>query len=304
MWYIMKTSKIVSVILAAGLISAATVAVNAADTTGSVDLAVESVSANAGEQVLININANIPDTGVAGCEFAFKYDPSVLTIESVKEGNLSGNGASAEELAKNAELADTMISGSDYSCLDYSIHSDKGEVDIMWCTGLEDQKYWLKGEGQFITIVATVNDKATGDSDISVEAISRDGNSDIVFGYVDYSNNSEVTYTVNAKAGTLTVGGDVTTDEPIVTTPSDTTPSDTTTSGTAGSLGEATLLGDVSNDGIIDIRDVTTVNQYIIKAITLDDVQMANGDVIADGVVDVSDLGQIKKYILKLISKF
>ncbi len=292
----MKANKIVSVILAAGLISAATVAVNAADATGNVDLAVESVTAQAGKEVVININANIPDTGVAGCEFAFKYDPSVLTIKSVGEGNLSGNGASAEELAKNPELVDTMISGSDYSCLDYSIHSDKGEVDIMWCTGLEDQKYWLKGEGQFITIVATVNDKATGSSDISVEAISRDGNSDIVFGYVDYSNNSEVTYAVNAKAGTLTVDGGTTTDEPITTTPSDTT--------TGGSLGTPTLLGDISNDGIVDIRDVTTANQYIIKALTLDDTQLANGDVIADGTVDISDLGQIKKFIVKLITSF
>ncbi len=67
---------------------------------------------------------------------------------------------------------------------------------------------------------------------------------------------------------------------------------------------EATLLGDANCDGEVDIRDVTTVNQYIIKANDLTEEGLANSDVVADGVVDISDLGQIKKFIVKLIEKF
>ncbi len=73
--------------------------------------------------------------------------------------------------------------------------------------------------------------------------------------------------------------------------------------GTSSSFGEATLLGDVNNDGIVDIRDVTTLNQSLIKAVTLDETQTANADVIKDGAIDVSDLGQLKKFIIKLIEK-
>ncbi len=76
------------------------------------------------------------------------------------------------------------------------------------------------------------------------------------------------------------------------------------TSGSTSINSSATLLGDANCDGEIDIRDVTTVNQYIIKANDLTEEGLANADVVADGTVDVSDLGQIKKFIVKLIDKF
>ncbi len=67
---------------------------------------------------------------------------------------------------------------------------------------------------------------------------------------------------------------------------------------------EATLLGDVNCDGIIDIRDVTNVKQFVVKLVKLDEQQSANADVINDGTVDVKDLGQLIKYIIKIIDKF
>ncbi len=66
---------------------------------------------------------------------------------------------------------------------------------------------------------------------------------------------------------------------------------------------EPTLKGDVNLDGIVDIRDVTTLNQYIIKAVSLDSKAMANANVISDTAVDISDLGQLKKFIIKLVDK-
>lgn len=310
---VMNTKKIISLVVSLGLLSSVTVAVaNAADSSSNVDIAVESVTAAAGEQVAISVNANIPEPGIAGCEFSFSYDPEVITIDSIKEGNISGGtGAAAAELDMQAELADTMISGSEYSCLDYSINSTKGEVSVMWCTGLEDQSYWLKGEGNLITIMATVKDGATGSTEIGINAIGRDGNEGITFGYVDYETKSEVTYAVNAEKGIITIGGEATettTEEPVITETSETVTEATTSeeapSTTNGSLGTPSLLGDANDDGEVDIRDVTILNQYVVKTSVLTEQGMANADVIVDGIVDIKDLGQIKKYIIKVIKEF
>ena len=151
-----------------------------------------------------------------------------------------------------------MVSGSDYSCLDYAIHNDSGETSVMWCTGLEDQAYWVKGEGKFVTIVATVNPTAKAGStiDISIGAINRTGNKDIIFGYVDYAKNENISYAVKTGTGVITVGGEAETTT-VTTTEK---PDETTTSFVGGGL-EPTLLGDVTVNGEVDIRDVTLMNQ-------------------------------------------
>ena len=304
----MKTKKIISFALSLGLLSsvafAAVSSVSAADSSSAVDLAVESVSAVAGEQIAISVNANIPDPGITGCEFALTYDPAVITIDSIKEGNISGGtGASDAELKANSGLADTMISGSEYSCLDYSILSDKGVVSVMWATGLEDQSYWIKGEGNFITIMATVNKDAKGSTEIGIDAINRAGSS-IKFGYVDFSTGAETSYKVNTTAGTITIGGE-TTEATETSKPEETTKPDVTTENPgSSSLGEATLKGDATCDGAVDVRDVTLVNQYAVQLSDITDQGKANADVITDGKIDLKDLGQIKKYIIKVITEF
>lgn len=62
--------------------------------------------------------------------------------------------------------------------------------------------------------------------------------------------------------------------------------------------------GDATCDGIIDVRDVTMVNQYVVHLTDITEQGLLNADVIADGTVDIKDLGQIKKYIIKQISEF
>ncbi len=107
-----------------------------------------------------------------------------------------------------------------------------------------------------------------------------------------------------------TTTAEVTTTD-VTTTASETTvtvteTSDSSSEDTSSSVSDVkpSLLGDVNSDNEIDIRDVTYLNQSLIKAITLTDVQSANANVINDGVVDISDLGQLKKFIIKLISEF
>ncbi|HAS78159.1 MAG TPA: glycoside hydrolase, partial [Ruminococcus sp.] len=76
------------------------------------------------------------------------------------------------------------------------------------------------------------------------------------------------------------------------------------TSESISELPEASMLGDVTLDNEIDVRDVTLLNQYIVKMADLTEKQIANGDVISDGKVDLKDLGQVKKYLIKVIEKF
>ncbi len=79
-------------------------------------------------------------------------------------------------------------------------------------------------------------------------------------------------------------------------------PSESTETTTGETNTKATLLGDANVDGFVDIRDVTFINQYIIKAVELTDEGFANADVIYDESVDVSDLGKLKMYVIKLVS--
>ncbi len=65
-----------------------------------------------------------------------------------------------------------------------------------------------------------------------------------------------------------------------------------------------TLLGDVNCDDTVDVRDVTSLKQSVVKLIALNPQQTANADVISDNIVDVKDLGQLIKYIIKVIDKF
>ncbi len=85
-----------------------------------------------------------------------------------------------------------------------------------------------------------------------------------------------------------------TTTETVVTT----TPSD------SGNDSVATMLGDADCNGIVDLLDLTVLNQHIVKIIQLDGSALANVDVIDDGKVDIADLAQLKKYLIKVIDKF
>ncbi len=62
--------------------------------------------------------------------------------------------------------------------------------------------------------------------------------------------------------------------------------------------------GDTNCDGTVDVRDVTSINQHIIKENILPDYADTVADVNDDGNIDISDLGMLKKYIIKMIDSF
>jgi hypothetical protein len=103
-----------------------------------------------------------------------------------------------------------------------------------------------------------------------------------------------------------TTTADVTTTADTTTTTDTTTVDDTTATDTTTTAGDISniLWGDVNDDGVVDVRDVTCLKKYIVKLITDDDITAQgklNGDVIPSGTLDVQDLGQIIKYIIKVV---
>lgn len=59
----------------------------------------------------------------------------------------------------------------------------------------------------------------------------------------------------------------------------------------------AVLLGDVNNDGTVDISDVTTLIDYLLGTY-VEDFNEANADVDGDGSVGISDVTEMIDYLL------
>lgn len=64
---------------------------------------------------------------------------------------------------------------------------------------------------------------------------------------------------------------------------------------------EPLLYGDATCDSEVDIRDITAVNQHIVKLVTLSEQGIKNCDLFGTGDVTLKDLGQMKKYMIKVI---
>lgn len=59
-----------------------------------------------------------------------------------------------------------------------------------------------------------------------------------------------------------------------------------------------TLYGDINNSGKVDLSDLVTLNQYLIKDITLTSSELLLADVTADGFIDVADVALMKQYLM------
>ncbi len=66
----------------------------------------------------------------------------------------------------------------------------------------------------------------------------------------------------------------------------------------------AQILGDVNNDGYVDIRDVVLVQRYILGQQMLTPAQMAAADVNGDGYVNVVDANLIMQFVQGYITSF
>lgn len=73
---------------------------------------------------------------------------------------------------------------------------------------------------------------------------------------------------------------------------------------TLASSASAALLGDVNNDGIINVQDVVLVNSHVLGLSTLTSTQKIAADVNGDGTINILDVTLITQMSLGLISDF
>ena len=144
---------------------------------------------------------------------------------------------------------------------------------------------------------SSANDEKGADVSVTYNTIT------LVYEYEkEPAESTETTVTTEApETSESTAASETTASETAETTASESVPSTETT---IDINVEATLLGDATCDNEIDVRDVTLLNQYIVKMSDLTEQGIANSDVIKDNAIDLKDLGQLKKYIIKLIDKF
>jgi len=233
--------------------------------------------------------------GFSGCEFAIQYDPSLITNVKVKEGSVLSTGASKAEVDKNSSIASSvvMVNKGEYNCFDYNIkEGDKlNTIAVLWCTGLDDDKYWAKDTGSLVSITGTVAKGVEAGTKIPVNvvAIPREGNKEMVFGYADGS--KDVTYTSAVEQqGQITVVEATSEDKKY----EDYTP----------------LWGDVDDNGTVSATDIVAMMQANVsmKDANLTKQGIVNGnmdqsdgdrDFDSDSILGPLDFKALKKYILR-----
>lgn len=86
------------------------------------------------------------------------------------------------------------------------------------------------------------------------------------------------------------------------TTPSTTKPNNTTQSNTTVTTPTTKLLGDTNLDGIVNIKDVTTLQKFLAKLMDLTEDHLSVSDTNKDGRVTISDATTIQKKLAMLIN--
>lgn len=253
--------------VAAGLIATACTAslfstmasVSAAD---GITMKAGTASAAAGETFTIDIDlAGVPASGIAGLDFAVKYDSSVFEITGVKEGTVAKTN---DEEKLHTNITD-------------------GAVSILWATGyIKDNSSWIKSDGTAFVLEC----KAKANGTASVE-ITKGLRADATGVDIAVENLAVVNPTV-AK-GTVTVGAPASTEPSVpASTPSngDVLLGDVDCDGkiditdlsvlavalvdkkTDSFSAAAKKNADVTKDGSVELSDLATLKQFCSKQIT------------------------------------
>lgn len=288
--------------------------VSAADT--AVTLKGAKVEAEAGGEFSVDVSLeDIPSTKVNVMDFAVTYDQTILNVDSVKIGKSADVDVSGDSTASDAPVFATNIKD--------------GEITVSWTTAL-DSNSWISEDGVILTITGTVKDGVADGTvtPIDFAPVTREtydgsgkNNSSMVIGYV-YGGDS-ATYTINAEAGSVTIGSKQTTTETTVTTTEggkDTTATEATTTATesktdvtkatttiSGNIVTGTvapgsvLYGDVNCDARVDITDAVMLNKAAAGVVILNDTQRKNADCNGDEEVGSQDATTLLMFLVNII---
>ncbi len=253
----MKAKKVVIGAVSAAMLSLSVCSLAPVVAAGeTVQISVGKAEVKAGETFSVDVSLkNIPSSGIQCCDFAVKYDSSLISIDSVKAGALANTAAVKDD-----------PSAAMLSIFDSSIDKDKGTVTLVWSTSLEDSSYWMNGDGVFCTINGTVSkDAPDGTVPLEIVPTSRDTftgsnvENDVIS--VGYFNKKEVVrYAVNTSNGSVTIGA-------------------------GGQTSSKTKFGDTNEDGKVNISDAVLIMQSIAnpEEFTITEQGKLNGDVVDNG---------------------
>jgi len=242
--------------------------VSAAD---AITISAETKAVESGKEFTVDISlAGVPSSGIAGLDFAIKYDTSLMEVTGVTEGAVSKtNDKQVEGFSSN--LATNI---------------NNGAVSVLWATGsVSDNSKWIKSDG----VLLTLNCKAKGTGDAKVE-ITKGVRKDATG--IDIAVEGLEVVSGTAKTGTISIGK-----------PAETTTPDPTQNPTTNPTTGTTLLGDVDCDGKVDITDITTLAISLVDKKPVTGQAAINADVDKDGSVALTDLARIKQFVSKVIDK-
>lgn len=263
----MKFNKIAACLVATACTATVFGAMTSVSAADSLTIKAGSATAKSGETFKIDIElAGVPSSGIAGLDFAVKYDSSVFEVVDVTEGTVSKTSDKQVE-GFTSNLATNVASG---------------EVSVLWATGqIATNSSWIKSDG----VLLTLNCKAVKDGEAKVEIVKgtrKDATS------VDAVVEGLKVVNPAVSAGTVKISS--TTVEP--------------TAEPTKTPGDKAILGDINSDGIVDISDLSVLAIALVDHKELKGQAALNADVDQNGKVELSDLARIKQYVSHVIEKF
>ena len=256
----MKFNKIAACLVATVCTASLVGAMASVSAADSLTIKAGSTSAKAGETFTIDIElTGVPSSGIAGLDFAVKYDASIMEVTGVTEGQISKTSDKQVE-GFSSNLATNIASGA---------------VSVLWATGqIKTSDSWIKSDG----VLLTLNCKALKDGTSDIEIVKntrKDATSvDAVVEGLKIVNPTTV-------KGSVKVGAEETT----TTTPAESTvvKGDADLSGAVDMtdlsvvalhiLKESTLTGQafdnahVDGSGTVALDDLTRIKQFVSKKI-------------------------------------
>lgn len=254
----MKFNKIAACLVATACTASVFGAMTSVSAADGLTIKAGSANAKAGETFTIDIElAGVPSSGIAGLDFAVKYDSSVFEVTSVTEGSVS-------------KTSDKQVDGFSSNL---ATNTAAGEVSVLWATGqIKTNDSWIKNDG----VLLTLNCKALKDGDSKVEITKgsrKDATSvDVVVADLKIENPA-------VSAGTVSVGTPVTTEPETKTMLGDANCNgvvdltDLTIVAIACAdgkqiAGQAGINADVNKDGKVTLADLARLQQYIAHKIS------------------------------------
>ncbi len=83
-------------------------------------------------------------------------------------------------------------------------------------------------------------------------------------------------------------------------TPTDAPTQAPTTDTAPATSGDSSLLGDSNCDTLIDVRDVTFIQQYLVNLAFFEEKNLRNSDVDGNGKITIKDASYIQRYLVKI----